>query len=312
LATLPLPPSEPPANFPAGEAEALRRLQRFLDGPIAAYADGRNRLDTQGTSQLSPYLRFGMISARQAVVAALQSLAGEGGKGAEVWLSELIWREFYVSILYHFPQVLERSFRVKYEAIPWHNDPADFAAWQSGHTGYPIVDAAMRQLQATGWMHNRARMIVASFFVKDLLIDWRWGERWFMQQLVDGDPAATHPDRRRESSNLPCLSLQHLEQPSDAADHPEQHEQTHYTVEAYISTPRVTQVDYTIDSHARCAKSSATYGQCCYPSNQGESLGRHDGSALLRLVMGSNLDSVYWCHIQLTCQPTKFSHVNCI
>jgi deoxyribodipyrimidine photo-lyase len=113
-------------------------------------------------------------------------------QGAETWLNELIWREFYTAILYHFPNVLREAFRPELRAIPWSNDPAQFAAWCEGRTGYPIVDAAMHQLVQTGWMHNRARMIVASFLVKDLLIDWRWGERFFMQHLIDGDPAANN------------------------------------------------------------------------------------------------------------------------
>lgn len=190
LASLPLPEVTPLAAFPPGEAEAQRRLQRFLAGPIAYYANARNRLDQDGTSQLSPYLRFGMLSARQAVVAALEAITAGSGEGTQSWLSELIWREFYVSILYHFPDAGRHSLRPQYEHIPWQNDPDDFAAWRAGFTGYPVVDAAMRQLAVTGWIHNRARMIVASFLAKDLLIDWRWGQRWFMDHLVDGDPAA--------------------------------------------------------------------------------------------------------------------------
>jgi deoxyribodipyrimidine photo-lyase len=192
-----LPESVP---FPPGEQEAQRRLDDFVqnDGqaPITRYADQRNRLDLEGTSGLSPYLRFGMLSARQAVVSALgkrSATPDEGGRrGAEVWLNELIWREFYMSILFHFPQVLQRSFQPAYDHIAWRNDESHFAAWRDGGTGYPVVDAAMRQLVQSGWMHNRARMIVASFLVKDLLIDWRWGESWFMQHLVDGDPAANN------------------------------------------------------------------------------------------------------------------------
>jgi deoxyribodipyrimidine photo-lyase len=130
------------------------------------------------------------------VVAALEAIAAapdaEASKGAETWLNELIWREFYVHILYHFPHVLQQSFRTNLRAIPWENDGEAFAAWCEGQTGYPVVDAAMRQLVETGWMHNRARMIVASFLVKDLLIDWRWGEHYFMQQLVDGDSASNN------------------------------------------------------------------------------------------------------------------------
>jgi deoxyribodipyrimidine photo-lyase len=193
----PVPPSDLP--FPPGEAEAWRRLQTFVDwdDPVAyGYAEGRNRLDLEGTSQLSPYLRFGMLSARQAVVSALSAMDAapdeRSRKGAETWLNELIWREFYMAILYYFPDVLEQSFRADLRGIEWENDEAAFAAWCEGRTGYPVVDAAMRQLVQTGWMHNRARMIVASFLVKDLLVDWRWGESFFMKHLVDGDPAANN------------------------------------------------------------------------------------------------------------------------
>ncbi len=206
LAEPALPPAVP---FPPGEAEALRRLRAFtlaqtrqvsenLSGlaAIHRYSDDRNRMDLDGTSQLSPYLRFGMVSARRAAVAALHALEkapdAAARKGAETWLNELIWREFYMAILHHFPFVLETAFREELRDIPWRNDEAEFAAWCKGRTGYPVVDAAMRQLVTTGWMHNRARMIVASFLVKDLRIDWRWGERFFMQHLVDGDPAANN------------------------------------------------------------------------------------------------------------------------
>jgi len=185
--------------FPPGEAEALRRLQAFAQGadaPIARYADARNRMDLDATSRLSPYLRFGMVSANRAALAALQAMEKASDptarKGAETWLNELIWREFYMAILYHYPFVLEQAFQESLRDIPWRNNEAEFAAWCEGRTGYPVVDAAMRQLVATGWMHNRARMIVASFLVKDLLVDWRWGERFFMQHLVDGDPAANN------------------------------------------------------------------------------------------------------------------------
>jgi deoxyribodipyrimidine photo-lyase len=186
--------------FPPGEAEALRRLRAFTApgglAPIHRYADGRNRMDRTGTSELSPYLRFGMVSAKRAVLAALDAAEhtadATARQGAETWRNDLIWREFYMSILYHFPAVLEREFREDLRNIPWANDPADFATWCEGRTGYGVVDAAMRQLVQTGWMHNRARMIVASVLVKDLLVDWRWGERFFMQHLVDADPAANN------------------------------------------------------------------------------------------------------------------------
>ncbi|MCU0501204.1 MAG: DNA photolyase family protein, partial [Anaerolineae bacterium] len=210
LASLPIPdkpvlPASVP--FPPGELEALRRLAAFTGlsprssvarppSSVHHYADDRNRMDLEGTSRLSPYLRFGMISARQCAVAALEALASAPNDaarpGATTWLNELIWREFYTAILYHFPNVLQEAFQPELRAIPWSNDPAQFAAWCEGRTGYPIVDAAMQQLVETGWMHNRARMIVASFLVKDLLIDWRWGERFFMEHLIDGDPAANN------------------------------------------------------------------------------------------------------------------------
>jgi len=202
LASLPLPvdPALPATvPFPAGEAEAQRRLRAFAEGDAAGitrYRDDRNRPDLEGTSRLSPYLRFGMLSARQAVVAARAARRAarrsDACYGSDTWLNELIWREFYLSILHHFPHVRSASFQRQYDRIPWANDEKDFAAWCEGRTGVPIVDSAMRQLAATGWMHNRCRMIVASFLVKDLLIDWRWGERFFMQQLVDGDPAANN------------------------------------------------------------------------------------------------------------------------
>jgi deoxyribodipyrimidine photo-lyase len=164
------------------------------DASVFSYAELRDRLDLDSTSGLSPYLRFGMLSARQAVVAAMEAGSNESDtdarQGAETWLNELIWREFYVHILAHFPHTATTSFREGLRDIAWVDDREDAAAWQEGQTGYPVVDAAMRQLVATGWIHNRARMIVASFLVKDLLVDWRLGARYFMRQLVDGDPAA--------------------------------------------------------------------------------------------------------------------------
>jgi deoxyribodipyrimidine photo-lyase len=182
--------------FLPGEDEARRRLEAFAKGRAAsihAYARDRNRLDRDATSTLSPYLRFGMVSARQAVVAALDAGARPTGHaGADAWLSELIWREFYLAILWHFPDVLAGAFDPALRRIRWRRAPRDLQAWQRGETGYPIVDAAMRQLAATGWIPNRARMIVASFLTKDLLLDWRAGEEWFMRTLIDGDPAANN------------------------------------------------------------------------------------------------------------------------
>jgi deoxyribodipyrimidine photo-lyase len=183
-------------RFPAGEAEGQQRLKAFRHEQIYWYGERRNRLDLDGTSALSPYLRFGMISARQAAHAARTALeeaeTSSARKSAETWLSELIWREFYIHILHHFPHVRGTAFRTHMADIQWENNEEAFLAWKEGRTGYPVVDAGMRQLSALGWMHNRARMITASFLVKDLLIDWRWGEQYFMQMLLDGDPAANN------------------------------------------------------------------------------------------------------------------------
>jgi deoxyribodipyrimidine photo-lyase len=183
-------------TFKAGEAEAQKRISRFTERNIFEYANMRNRMDLEGTSQLSPYLRLGMLSARQAAWTARQAMesaeTSTAREGVDSWLNELIWREFYASILYHFPFVRNMAFKADLRQIPWHDNPVALAAWQNGLTGYPVVDAAMRQLRTTGWMHNRARMITASFLTKDLLIDWREGERFFMQQLLDGDPASNN------------------------------------------------------------------------------------------------------------------------
>jgi len=194
--SLPDHPDDP--NFPAGEGEAYDRLEAFVfkDQGIYNYGDDRDRMDRNGTASLSPYLHFGVLGLRTAVQHALQAIQfapeASSRKSASTWLNELIWSEFYIHILYHFPQVRSTSFRPEYDRIRWQNDRHDFEAWCLGNTGYPVVDAAMRQLLATGWMHNRARMIAASFLVKDLLIDWRWGERWFMQNLLDADLAANN------------------------------------------------------------------------------------------------------------------------
>jgi len=196
----PFPPAKELLCFPPGELEALQRLETFTATPgspaIFSYASGRNMLDQQGTSQLSPFFHTGMLSIRQAVSAAKKSASGAAGQeqreGADTWINELIWREFYISILFHYPRVLRGNFRKKYDNLAWNNNPSDLEAWKQGKTGYPIVDAAMRQLRETGWMHNRARMITSSFLVKDLLIDWRHGEAWFMQQLLDADLAANN------------------------------------------------------------------------------------------------------------------------
>jgi deoxyribodipyrimidine photo-lyase len=195
-----------------GEPEAMRLLKHFKEsGALQAYANQRDYLAVEGTSRLSPHLRFGTISPRQCYAEAVSTLsrpfpnkrsfspvASDAKKeGADAWISELIWREFYMQILYHFPHADRGNFRREYDALRWGSgnpalDDERFAAWCAGHTGYPIVDAAMRQLNQTAWMHNRARMIVASFLTKDLLLDWRLGEAYFMRVLADGDPASNN------------------------------------------------------------------------------------------------------------------------
>ncbi|PIY08713.1 MAG: deoxyribodipyrimidine photolyase [Flexibacter sp. CG_4_10_14_3_um_filter_32_15] len=144
---------------------------------IKNYEETRDFPAKEGTSRLSPHLRFGTISIRK-----LARLAKETN---EKYFNELIWREFYMTILYHFPKVVDTSFREKYDAIPWRNNEEEFEKWCEGKTGYPMVDAGMRQLNETGFMHNRVRMVVASFLTKHLLIDWRWGEAYFARKLLD-------------------------------------------------------------------------------------------------------------------------------
>jgi deoxyribodipyrimidine photo-lyase len=177
-----------------GEAAARRRLGGFLETAAGRYHEDRDRPDLDGTSRLSPYLRFGAISVRQCFGRAEEAVHVEPAlqQGTAKWLDELIWREFYSAILEEHPRVLRESYRREYDALVWNDDPRRFEAWCEGRTGYPIVDAGMRQLRATGWMHNRVRMIVASFLTKDLLIDWREGERFFFEHLVDGDPASNN------------------------------------------------------------------------------------------------------------------------
>jgi len=187
----------------ASEQEATQRLENFLSKRVYAYSEGRNELAAQsaddsymGSSFLSPYLRFGMLSPRQAYWGAREAYAAtqkdNNRESVETWVSELVWREFYTHILYHFPHVAKGSFRTQFDQLEWRYSDDDLVSWKAGMTGFPVVDAAMRQLQAMGWMPNRARMIVASFLCKDLLIDWRKGERHFMDWLIDGDPAANN------------------------------------------------------------------------------------------------------------------------
>ena len=171
-----------------------QQLREFCRDKVVNYQQERDFPALESTSQLSPYLALGFISARQCM-ARLYAEAQPTGltPGAETWLSELIWREFYQHLLHFEPKLCRHlDFNAWGKHVPWLNDKVLFQAWCEGRTGYPIVDAAMRQLNSTGWMHNRLRMIVASFLTKDLHIDWRWGERYFMRQLIDGDFAANN------------------------------------------------------------------------------------------------------------------------
>jgi deoxyribodipyrimidine photo-lyase len=178
------------ATWTRSEAAAQARLSAFLADGFANYAQGRDRPDTASTSRLSPYLRFGMLSPRQIwhAVSALKDKS-IGKENREKLLSEIGWREFSYHLLYHHPDLAQRNLRAGME-MNWREDRRALRAWQRGQTGYPIVDAGMRELWQTGWMHNRVRMICASFLIKDLLIDWREGEAWFWDTLVDADPAS--------------------------------------------------------------------------------------------------------------------------
>ena len=180
-----------------GEAAAAEQLQAFCDGGgLLAYEPGRNIPGEAGTSALSAAFKFGTVSPRQAWAAAqaARELARseEQQQSIQVWEQELAWREFYQQALFHFPELADGPYRAQWRQFPWDNNEDWFDFWADGQTGMPIIDAAMRQLNQSGWMHNRCRMIVASYLVKDLICDWRWGERAFMQRLVDGDLAANN------------------------------------------------------------------------------------------------------------------------
>jgi len=203
------PAARDPADPPGLEAIGFRRTnlrelgitagmaggrQLFADfrQRIDRYRDARNFPAVRGPSYLSAHLRFGTVSIRALAAHAHARMMTPDGEGAATWLSELIWREFYAQILWHHPHVVNQAFRPDFAGLRFPDDPARFAAWCDGRTGYPIVDAAMRQLNATGYMHNRLRMIAASFLVKDLLVDWRRGEQVFAQRLLDFDLASNN------------------------------------------------------------------------------------------------------------------------
>ena len=174
-----------------GEAAARERLSRFIGNGLLSYATGRNRPDRDGTSRLSPHLAFGEISPRQ-IRQAIENAAGETPDlqhGAEAYIRELYWREFSYHLLFHWPALPSDPFRPEFARLPWKTNPEHLQAWRKGRTGYPIVDAGMRQLWTIGWMHNRVRMIAASLLTKHLLIRWQAGEDWFWDTLVDADLA---------------------------------------------------------------------------------------------------------------------------
>jgi len=173
-----------PALQPGGERAARARLKAFVDGPIETYGSDRDRMDRPGTSRLSADLKFGTLSIRSAWQAAVSAGPGESVKR---YLNELLWREFSHHLLWEWPELLKRSFRPELADLPWRDDEPAWRAWAEGRTGYPVVDAAARQLLAEGFVHNRARMVAASFLTKHLLIDYRQGESHYMQWLTDGD-----------------------------------------------------------------------------------------------------------------------------
>ena len=199
LASLALEPHSPDwagglrACWQRGERAGLARLSKFLESGLPGYAANRDRPDKAATSRLSPYLRFGNVSPRQVWHAATTAVSSEASRASErdleKFLAEIGWREFSYHLLFHHPRLASENFQPRFDRMAWGRDERALRAWQRGLTGYPLVDAGMRELWSTGWMHNRVRMVAASFLIKHLLIDWREGERWFWDTLVDADPA---------------------------------------------------------------------------------------------------------------------------
>ena len=179
-----------------GELAAQEKLENFTQYPINEYQEQRNFPAIEGTSQLSAALKFGVIGIRTIWQSTIEALANSNSEevnaSIQTWQKELAWREFYQHAMYHFPTLANGAYRDNFKTFPWQNNETYFQAWCEGKTGYPIVDAAMRQLNETGWMHNRCRMIVASFLTKDLIINPQWGEKYFMQKLIDGDLSANN------------------------------------------------------------------------------------------------------------------------
>ncbi len=177
--------------YEPGEKAAINSLENFIENKIINYKVERDFPSKDSTSKLSIYLSSGIISAKTCVANLLAKSEDLPGSGEYSWFNEIIWREFYKYIIFHYPRVsMRKSFNEKYDALQWRDSKEDFEAWTTGNTGFPIIDAAMKQLITTGWMHNRLRMIVAMFLSKNLLIDWKKGEEFFMQNLIDGDHAS--------------------------------------------------------------------------------------------------------------------------
>lgn len=185
----------PNPAFEGGETAAQKAWKKFLEKGIFEYGADRDIPGLDGTSRMSAYLRFGCVSARTLhydCQKALDSAPARARESVQKYIDELIWREFYQAVLYHFPRLVDSSYRKEFDRMPWSRSRATLKAWQEGKTGYPLVDAGMRQLNRTGWMHNRVRMVVASFLTKDLRQDWRKGERYFEEKLLDIDTASNN------------------------------------------------------------------------------------------------------------------------
>ncbi|MGB5212158.1 MAG: deoxyribodipyrimidine photo-lyase, partial [Anderseniella sp.] len=182
-----------PERWSPGEAGAHKKLKDFLENAVGAYDEARNLPDVKGTSRLSPHLHFGEISPLQCWAATSHAVAKASGnidRGAHTFEKEILWREFSYHLLHYWPSLPTEPFKPEFANFPWLQDDGHLACWQQGQTGFPIVDAGMRELWATGWMHNRVRMIVASFLIKNLRLPWQAGEHWFWDTLVDADIGA--------------------------------------------------------------------------------------------------------------------------
>ena len=181
------------SKYPVGSETVINIFEQFVKDKVSDYKKLRDFPSLDSTSKLSPYLTSGMISAKYCLNKLLETFDDTPGTGQHAWMNEILWREFYKYIIFHFPRVSQnKSFSEKYDLMKWRDDEKDFQDWCKGRTGIPLIDAAMTQLNETGWMHNRLRMVVAMFLTKNLLIDWRRGEQYFMKRLIDGDHASNN------------------------------------------------------------------------------------------------------------------------